>query len=138
MTTALPPPQIVIDERPGRLQPYVERLQAYGRENAEVVDRAAQERQRLQRLQRNVSIIGLVAVFFGFLLAVAFHPILFLVVLAGIGALIWAAQGPGKQLRALEESPPADVTGRCALAAWLLTNLQHDLSTRHRLGGRLS
>ncbi|NTW98080.1 MAG: hypothetical protein HGB28_05965 [Oscillochloris sp.] len=137
MTTALPPPQIVINQRPGQIQPYVETLQSYGRANAEALERAALERKKLQNEQRIVSIVGMLVCVLGLFLGGGIHPILFLILAVGIGMLIWAAQGPGKRLRAIEECPPPDVTGRCALAAWLLTNLQGDMPTHRRLTGQI-
>ncbi|NTV63852.1 MAG: hypothetical protein HGA65_09985 [Oscillochloris sp.] len=137
MTTALPPPQIVINARPYRLQPYLEMLHSYGQTNAEDLARTAQERQRLERQQRILSTTGIISIILGLFVAVTFHPILFLIVGAGIGLLVWTARGPGQRLRAMEENPIPDVTGRCMLASWLLTNLQPDLRAGQRLSGQI-
>ncbi|EFO80696.1 hypothetical protein OSCT_1469 [Oscillochloris trichoides DG-6] len=137
MTTGHLIPPISINQRPGHLDPHIARIASYAQENAAVVQADAALRKQLTRKQ--YLFIGLIifAGLTGFLLGIGIHIAFFFVTIIGEGFLMWQVDKIGKQIRALEEHPPTDLSGRCALATWLLSNLKHDLARRRRMVGVL-
>ncbi|WP_129629873.1 hypothetical protein [Candidatus Oscillochloris fontis] len=135
MTTGHLIPPISINQRPDHLDPHIARIASYAQENAVVVQADAALRKQLTREQS--IFIGLIIVlgFGGFLIGINIHMIFFFITIIGEGFMMWYAGKIGKQLRALEEHPPSDLSGRCALATWLLSDLKHDLSRQRRMVG---
>ncbi|NTW00797.1 MAG: DUF2207 domain-containing protein [Oscillochloris sp.] len=137
MTTALPPAQIVINDRPSHLKQHIDVLQTHHQANATALERYASEHKQLTRTKQILASTGLGLFILGLALGILWNPMLLALMLVGVGIFVYIALVFGKRLQALEKTTPPDVTGRCTAASGLLASLHEDLATSRRIEGQI-